>query len=365
MINLIFFLPNFGYGGAGNSVFRLCKSLNKKKYKINIISIGKCSYKKEFKNFGVKVYELRTKKISKSFFELNSLVKKIISKKFLKNIFISGIHYANIASIISLRSIKNLKIIVVERTDIQELKISYNFKGFIKNKLIYFLLKFFYKKADLVIANSLKARNDLKKICNIKVEKITPPSFLRYEKIKKNKKRNKTLNIITVGRLSKEKDIYTMIKAINEIKEKNLILRILGEGDEKENIKSYIKKYKLQKKIFLLGLRKNPKKFYLMSDLFINASHFEGFPNAVVEAINYNLPVICSDTSGGIREITLHGRGGDLYQIADYKSLAKKIIRFYQNPKNLIKKLNLARKNIKNFSINKNVKNYDSIFKKI
>mgnify|MGYP006111350641 CR=1 FL=1 len=190
MINLIFFLPNFAYGGAGNSVFRLCKSLNKKKYKINIISMGMCSYKKEFMNFGAKVYELKTKKISRSIFMLNVLVKKIISGKFSKNIFISGIHYANIASIISLRSIKNLKIVVVERTDIQELKISYNFNKYLKNIVIYFLLKIFYKKADFVIANSLKAKNDLQKICKIKVEKITPPSFLGYEKIKKNKKKN-------------------------------------------------------------------------------------------------------------------------------------------------------------------------------
>ena len=79
MINLIFFLPNFSYGGAGNSVFRLCKALNKKEYSINIISMGKCSYKKEFVSFGAKVHELKTRKISRSIFRLNTLVKKIIS----------------------------------------------------------------------------------------------------------------------------------------------------------------------------------------------------------------------------------------------------------------------------------------------
>ena len=364
MINLIFFLPNFSYGGAGNSVFRLCKALNKKEYSINIISMGKCSYKKEFVNFGAKVHELKTRKISRSIFRLNTLVKKIISEKFSKNIFISGIHYANIASIISLRSIKNLKIIVVERTDIQELKISYNFNNLIKNTVIYFLLKVFYKKADLVIANSLKAKNDLQRICKIKVEKVTPPSFLGYEKIKKNKKK-KFLNLLTVGRLSHEKGIYTMIKAINEIKEKNVILRILGEGDEEKKIKSCISKYKLQNRIFLLGFKKNPKNFYLKSDLFINASHFEGFPNAIVEAINFNLPVICSDTSSGVREITLNGNGGDLFKIDDYKDLAKKILLFYKDPKIFIKKLKIARKNIKNFSIEKNVEKYKAIFTKI
>ena len=365
MINLIFFLPTFSYGGAGNSVFRLCKSLDKKKYSINIISIGKCDYKNEFKNFGAKVYELKTKKVSNSIFELNKLVKKIISIKFSKNIFISGIHYANIASIISLRSINNLKIIVVERTDIQELKIHYNFFKFIKNTLIYLLLKILYRKADLVIANSLKAKNDLEKICNIKVQKITPPSFLGYEKIKKNKKRNKFLKILTVGRLSWEKDIYTMIKAINKIKDKKIILKILGDGNEKKSILNLIKKYKLEKRIFILGHKKKTKKYYQESNLYINASHFEGFPNAIVEAINFKLPVICSDTNSGVREITLNGNGGDLFKIGDYKNLANKIFLFYQNPKPFYKKLTLARKNIKNFSIEKNVKKYELIFKKI
>ena len=366
MINLIFFLPKFTYGGAGNSVFRLCKSLDKKKYKISIISIGKCDYKKKFKNFGSNVYELKTKKVSKSLFELNKVVKNIISIKFSKNIFISGIHYANIASIISLRSIKNLKLIVVEITEIQELKIHYSLKKLIKNILTIFLLKIFYKRADLVIANNYKEKNNLQKICNIKVKKITPPSFLGFEKkIKKNKKKDKFLKILTVGRLSWEKDIDTMIKAINEIKEKKIILNILGDGNEKENIKKLIQKYKLQKKVFLLGLNKSPRNIYLNSDLFINASHFEGFPNAVVEAINFNLPVICSDTRGGIREIILNGNGGDFFKIGDYKDLADRIIRFYKNPRPLKKKLFLARKNIKNFSLKNNVEKYDSIFKKI
>jgi glycosyltransferase involved in cell wall biosynthesis len=365
MINLIFFLPTFSYGGAGNSIFRLCKNLNKKKYIINIISIGTCDYKNEFNNFGVKVYELKTKRVSKSIFELNSLVKKIINNKFSKNIFISGIHYANIASIISLRLIKNLKLIVVERTDIQELKIHYSFVQFLKNKLIYILLKIFYKKADLVVANSLKVKNDLQKICNTKVIRITPPSFLGYEKVNKSKKINKSLKILTVGRLSWEKDIQTMIKAMSKIQEKKIILKILGDGSEKENIKNLIKKYKLQKRIFILGHKKIPRRYYLESNLYINASHFEGFPNAIVEAINFNLPVICSDCKGGSNEIILNGKGGDLFNVGDYKDLAKKIISFYKNSYKLNKKLKISRRNIKKFSLENNVNKYESIFKTI
>ena len=51
--------------------------------------------------------------------------------------------------------------------------------------------------------------------------------------------------------------------------------------------------------------------------------------------------------------------------VGDYKSLANKIFSFYKNPKPFYKRLIIARKNIKNFSIEKNVENYESIFKKI
>ena len=47
--NLIFFLPNFSKGGAANSIIRLCEGLDKEKYNIYIISIGKNSYKNRIK----------------------------------------------------------------------------------------------------------------------------------------------------------------------------------------------------------------------------------------------------------------------------------------------------------------------------
>jgi hypothetical protein len=61
-INLIFFLPTFIYGGASNSIYRLCKNLDKRKYKINVISISKCDYKKNLKVFAKMSLNLIQKK---------------------------------------------------------------------------------------------------------------------------------------------------------------------------------------------------------------------------------------------------------------------------------------------------------------
>ena len=59
---------------------------------------------------------------------------------------------------------------------------------------------------------------------------------------------------------------------------------------------------------------KNPKKYLEKANLFINASIFEGFPNAIVEAINSCLPTICSDCKGGAKEILLNGKGGYFFK---------------------------------------------------
>lgn len=365
MTNLIFFLPVFKFGGAANSVVRLCKALSKKKYNIHIISIGTCDYKKNLINENLKFYELKKRKTLFLLIKLHNIVKKIISENKGKNIFVSGHHYANVASIIALRSIKNIKLFVVERTDIEELRIYYSFFKYLKNMIIYFLVVNLYKKADVIISNSAGAKKDLEKICKHKVVHIHPPSFQKYETVLKVKKNINKLKILMVGRLVKEKGIDTVLKALSLLGTINFTLDILGDGPEKQNLKNLKEKLSL-KNVFFHGYKKNVKQFFLRSNLFINASHFEGFPNSLVEAINYGLPTICSDSKGGgSREILLNGKGGYLFPRYDYKALSKKIITFYKNPKILFKKTIESRKNIKNFSLKNNIKKYEALFDKV
>ena len=364
MLNLIFFLPSFSFHGAGNSTFRLCKNLNKKRYKISIISIGKNFQKSKLQKIGCRVYEIKSKSVFRAMFTILPLVKKIYDHKMNKNIFISAHHHANVFSIIFLRSLKNLKIIGIERTDISELLIFDNLLTYTKNLLIYSLVKIYYKKADLIISNSKSGKKDLIKLCKTKVINIPSPSFIGIYKKKHNKNIGK-LRLIAVGRLAKEKGYKTIIKALNKLKIKNFSMKILGDGAQKNNLNNMIKNYGLEKKVKLIGFKSNTKKYYLESNLFINASLFEGFPNAVVEAISYSVPTICSNCKGGMSEILLNGRGGDLFPVNDSEELSKKIISFYKNPKNLNKKLALAREKIKKYSVSSHVAKYEKVFSDI
>ena len=367
-INLIFFLPSFIKGGAAFSIYKLCKNLNKNLYKIHILCLGKCEIKNELKKYVISITELNEKRVYKTYFLLNSFAEKIYNQNKCKTIFISNHHYANVISAMSLKTNKKIKLILTERTSIEQLKIYYNFFDYIKKAIILFLVKFTYKKANQIIANSKREANDIKLLCKCKAKHIYPPSFKKYFNFQT--KKNKICKILTVGSLTKEKGLDTIIKSLGLLSKYKFRLDILGKGyDIKQNEKNYlnslINQNKLRKKIKLHGYKKNLSKFYKNSNLYINSSHIEGFSSSIIDAINYNLGIIASDCKGGNREILLNGRGGDLFEIGDHIGLSRKIKNFFKNPKILYQKSIIAKRNIKNFSELNNLKEYEKIFIKI
>ena len=236
-----------------------------------------------------------------------------------------------------------------------------------KKNIIKFILKLFYHKADLIIANSKKTRDDLKLFSGTKVISIYPSSY-KKNKIKKKKIiRNKKKIILSIGRLSKEKGFDILIRSIPYINYDNFVVKIVGDGPEKKNLIKLSKKLGVNKKIIFLGYKKENRisNYYSESDLFINPSYFEGFPNVVVEALSFNLPVICSDSYGGIKEILLVNKGGYVFNNSDFLDLADKINLFFEHPYRFLKKTRFIKKHISKFSLINTTKNYEKAFSNV
>ena len=197
---IIFFLPNFSRGRASESIVKLSKFLKNHNYSILVISIGKNYYKKELEKNHCDVIEIKSKRAFFSIFKLRNLIKKEINKNFLKTIFISNIHYANVISMISCFKLKKIKVILTERSSITELNINNNYLKYLKNKLIFFLAKYLYRYSDLIITNSNFEKKFIKENFNIKnVKCIYPASILKVEK--KNNKINQNINRIKKNNL--------------------------------------------------------------------------------------------------------------------------------------------------------------------
>jgi|TARA_B100001971_G_C18205776_1_gene547516 glycosyltransferase involved in cell wall biosynthesis len=350
-------------GGAGNSIFRLCKGISKKKFNISIICLKNCPYENEFRKIGIKVYKVNSNKTTFAMIKISKITKSLISKKYKKNIFVSNIHYTNVLSLIFLRNLNNLKMVLVERTPLMELSIYFGFFDAIKKFFIKLLIYLLYQFSDSIICNSISISRHFKLKYNLNTKTIFPPSVINSSQIlSKVYKKNKTLIIVTICRLTKEKGLDVLIKALSFLKFNNYKLFIVGDGVEKLRLKKLSERLGIHKKIKYFGFMRNTSPVLKISNLYINSSYFEGFPNSVVEAINFGLPVISSQSYGGINEILLNGKCGTIFRNGNSVDLANKIQNFYNNPKKFFLKTKLAKRNIQRFTLKKNIFNYENLF---
>lgn len=355
--NLIFFLPNFNPGGAGNSILNICKHLNQKKYKIYVISLKKNFYKKELMKYCCEVKEIDQLKTFFSLFELENYFKNFDKSKTL---IISNINYANALFVVFFKIIHKYKIAVIERTPYQELNIYYGIKDFFKKLIIKIIIKIFYKRVDALIANSKKTAKDFEKIIKKDCQFVYPLTIDKKINVKRRVNLKKSVKLLTIARLSKEKKLEDQINALAIIKNHKFSLNIVGDGLLKKKLQTLIDKLNVNIKIIPYS-KKAKKKFLIESDLYICSSDFEGFPNTVVEAINYGLPVVSSENHGAIKEILLNGKGGDFYEAGNIKDLSNKICNVVSNYKKGLKKNRKAKDNLDRFSTS-NIKKYEKIF---
>ena len=98
----------------------------------------------------------------------------------------------------------------------------------------------------------------------------------------------------------------------------------MGEGELESYLKRLINKLNLQDNILMLGHSKNVYKYLKSSDLYVFPSIFEGFPNALAEAICMGLPCIATDFKTGAREIiapTLLGKKEKIVEQGEYPGM--------------------------------------------
>ncbi len=364
-IKLIVFHPYSSIGGADLSISNLINNLNHLKYSIDFICLKRSkNTKKLYKK--IKIHQIKSKKTIFAIFKIRKILKKILDQKYKKVIFFSNQNFANLISyLITFGFNKKIKTIIIERNHISELNYHFGIKDKIKKYLIKFLMKFIYKKFDLIICNSKESSKDLKKYLNTPVKTIYNPVNIKNN-LKSRKFKKSSLKILNVGRLEKQKDQKTLLKAVKILKKKiNINLTILGYGNELSNLSNLIKKYSISKNVKIITNIYNPKKFYLNNDLLVSCSLYEGFPNVFVESIMYNLPIISSNCKSGPREILTSNTGSHIFKIKNSLDLSYKIHQFYLNKKILLNRNKLYFKNLINFNKDNIVKKYNNIFEKI
>lgn len=183
------------------------------------------------------------------------------------------------------------------------------------------LRDFLYPQAAKVIVQTKSAAEYFSKLNNIAVipNSVTLPPIL-------HRATESVGNIISVGRLIPSKNFETLIHAFSGIANDwpDLTLTIYGEGPERQNLENLVSHLHLNNRVFFPGVVQNIQEKIAQSDLFVFPSKYEGFPNAVCEAMAAGVPIIASDCSGNI-DIIQDKSNGRLFPVGDVNKLTRLI----------------------------------------
>lgn len=138
--------------------------------------------------------------------------------------------------------------------------------------------------------------------------------------------------VLIVGRLSREKDHLTLLRALQRTSGTSLShLVIVGDGPERANIEEAVRTLGLERVVSLVGQQPSAEPYYRIANIAVLSSLSEGSPNALLEAMAAGVPVVAT-TVGGIPEIVSEGESALLVPPAQVEPMAAALAKLLANP---------------------------------
>ena len=166
----------------------------------------------------------------------------------------------------------------------------------------------------------------------VKCKCIYIPNLVEKAETKSDLKNH---NLISIGRLSKEKGFLDLIDVFSLVHKiyPDWKLNIVGDGDELENIKSKIEKQNLKDSIILHGFLQKEQigKILSKSSVYMMGSYTESFGIVLLEAFSYGIPCVAFDSAEGAKEIISNNWDGYLIKNRDKNEMAKRVCYLIDN----------------------------------
>jgi len=226
------------------------------------------------------------------------------------DVMLSFLHSANAMTIILKMLGAKCRLVVSERCAPEE-----------RSWLNRFFERNFYHKADVVVCQSAAVIDFFKEKHRHKMTVI--PNPIAADAIPARYEGQRRRTIVGVGRLDGQKNFAMLINSFSRLPERfdDYTLEIYGGGVLEKALKAQIAELGLEDRVFLMGVKQNVMHYISDAALYVMSSNYEGFPNALVEAMATGLPVISTDFPTGVAREVISERNGWVIPVGDGDAL--------------------------------------------
>jgi D-inositol-3-phosphate glycosyltransferase len=369
MVQAAFFITSTGWGGLEMNTLKLAFSLRKRNYDISIYTIKSSKFYEKALESNMPVILINK---PGRYFDISSAyrISSLLKKNGHNIIFLSHNRDIEIISLSKRLFYPGLKIIYQQHMQLS-IKKKDIFHRIRYSNINYWISPLNYLKQQ-VIEKTTIPENKIKVIpLGVKTERFVNRKYTKEEARKKLNIETKELLIGTIGRIDPKKGQDFLIRALIELRKRNVNTELLIIGsatvnDETSNeyyneLKNFVKTNNLENICHFREHNEEVELFYNSIDIFALASQAETYGMVTIEAMLSGVPIIASNSAGS-PEILNNGEYGSLYEVNDLNEFCNKLVSVINEQEITKAKTEAANKYvIKNYSLETEVNKIDEL----
>jgi len=322
MTRLALVIHSLQYGGAERVLAQLAEHWSSAGHEVSLITLSDASTDSyplppSVRRFGLNL--IRASKYPWDPFINNgkriSALRNALSQA-QPSVIISFTEKSNILTVMAGRGL-GARIIIAERTDPRHHYISPVW-GYLRRRT--------YPRADLLVAQTEAVAAYCRPTFQCPV-KVIPNLAPVVSEIPGERPASERKRLLAVGRLDPHKGFKQLITIFSHLatQQTDWDLRIVGEGPQRAELEKLREHYGLGDRVQLPGWNPAIENEYREADLFVLSSDYEGFPNALLEAMAHGVPAVSYDCNSGPRDIIRHGQDGILVPVGNSGELERSL----------------------------------------
>lgn len=318
--SILFVISSLAAGGAERMIVELANALDQRGHRVAMLTLAASSVDHYSLRTSVQRIALNVVWDSKSIwqslagnFRRSLMIRRVITD-ISPDLVISFIDQTNVR-ILAASIATRVPVIVCERTDPRRHVLGQGWA--IARRLL-------YPMAARVVVQTESVALWARRLVPAKRTYVLPNFVRSLPALPTTSAQRNRLAIVAVGRLDRPKAIDHLMAAFAQtgLAAQGGTLTVLGEGPERHSLELLRDSLQLGKAVSMPGVVADPESWLAQASLYVLPSRYEGFPNALLEAMAMGCAVIATDCDSGPRDIIQHGTNGLLVPVDDVEALS-------------------------------------------